>query len=144
MDPAIARGIATATHLGQRTRSGELVLEHLARVAAAVTEEACATAWLHDLLERADVSADELRAQGLSALELEALALLTRSPEESYELYALRIAHARGDAGRIARIVKLADLAAHPRSRGLSGAPPYAWARRHIAPRATERQLREY
>src|SRR3954447_18982267 len=96
MDPAVARGIATATHIGQRTRSGELVLEHVARVAAAVAPDARATAWLHDLLERSDVSAEQLRAQGLTAVELDALELLTRSPAEAYELYALRIAHAPG------------------------------------------------
>src|SRR4051812_5940473 len=87
MSAAVARSIATSALIGQRTRSGELVLEHLARVAAAVPPEARATAWLHDLLKGSDVRSDELRAQGLSLVELEALALLTRAPSESYELY---------------------------------------------------------
>jgi hypothetical protein len=133
MDAAAARRIAAAAHLGQRTRSGEPVFEHLARVAAAVPPAACATAWLHDLLERSDVRVEDLCAQGLTAIERDALELLTRPEIESYELYALRIAHARGRAGDLARCVKLADLDDHILRAALPDDPPYAWARRHIA-----------
>lgn len=133
MNADVARDIAAAAHLGQRTRSGEPVFEHLERVAAAVAPAACATAWLHDLLERSDVGVDELRAQGLTAVERDALGLLTRSEAESYELYALQIAHAPGPAGDLARLVKLADLDDHMHRTALDGDPPYAWAYRHIA-----------
>jgi hypothetical protein len=130
---ARAASIAAAAHVGQRTRSGELVLDHLARVAAAVDPSERATAWLHDLLERSDLSAEGLRERGLTQVELDALHLLTHSPSESYELYVLRIAHAPGKAGDLARDVKLADLDDHMDHPTLSGDPPYAWARRHIA-----------
>jgi hypothetical protein len=134
MDPDLARSIALVCHYGQRDRFGELVVEHLARVAAAVPPEAQATAWLHDALESSATEPDELALQGLSDVELAALELLTRVPSELYELYALRIAHAPGEEGRLARQVKLADLDDHLVHRHApDGAPPYAWARRHIS-----------
>jgi hypothetical protein len=134
MEPDIARSIAMVCHYGQRDRFGELMIEHLARVAAAVPPEAQPTAWLHDALESSETNPAELVGQGLSDVELAALELLTRSPSELYELYALRIAHAPGDEGRLARVVKLADLDDHmAHRRAPTGAPPYAWARRHIS-----------
>ena len=141
MTAEVARAIAMASHAGQRTRSGEPVLAHVARVVLAAPPEVRATAWLHDLAERCEPRAEELRARGMTPVELDALELLTRLPSESYELYTLRIAHATGDAGRIARRVKLADLDDHLRCRPLPGDPPYAWARRRIA-RAVLTELR--
>ena len=66
--------------------------------------------------------------------ELHALELLTPQVAEPYEAHVLRIAHAPGEEGRIARAVKLADLdddLAHPAMPIRT--PPYTWARRHIA-----------
>ena len=133
MEPEQARSIAFHTHRDQRDRFDELVVEHLERVAAAVPPEAQATAWLHDVLEASDTEPAELRASGLTPTELAALELLTRVPSELYELYVLRIAHASGDEGSLARCVKLADLNDHlAHDRIPPSAPPYAWARRHI------------
>ena len=70
---------------------------------------------------------------GLTRLELAALELLTRQAGESYELYILRIAYAPGPAGRLARVVKLADLDDHLARAWHAGDAPYAWARRHVA-----------
>jgi hypothetical protein len=137
----VARRIASRVHAGQRDRFGEPVVEHVARVAAAVPRVARANAWLHDVPERSAVTAEELRAEGLTVHELDALGLLTREPAECYELYALRIANAGGEAGRLARLVKLADLDDHlARADAPPEAPPYAWARRRIAV-AQARQL---
>jgi hypothetical protein len=133
MHPAVARQIATTKHAGQRTRSGEPVLAHLTRVAAAVDAPVRTTAWLHDVFERSDATVEELRAHGLTSVELAALELLTRSPTESYELYVLRIARAPGPAGRLARTVKLADLDDHVRRPPRPGDPPYARAQRRLA-----------
>jgi hypothetical protein len=142
VDDEVARQIACRALAGRCDRTGEAFLEHTARVAAAVPQLACATAWLHAAAEQGLVTAEELRAQGLTLDELEALHLLTREPLESYELYVLRIATARDEAGRLARIVKLADLDDHiARGAVPSDAPPYAWARRRIAA-AHERQLK--
>jgi hypothetical protein len=92
-------------------------------------------AWLHDLLERStDGLAHELLARGLTGIEADALELLTRALPESYKGHTLRIATATGEAGRLARIVKLADLDDHLRyDRMPASAPRYAWARRRIA-----------
>jgi hypothetical protein len=75
----------------------------------------------------------ERRGEGVTPLELAALELLTRQAGESYELYVLRIAYARGAPGRLARLIKLADLDEQLARPWVSGDPPYAWARRHIA-----------
>jgi hypothetical protein len=134
MDATIARSLAHVAHTGRRDRFGEPLIEHVERVAAVVPADARATAYLHDVLEHSDTTVGELEADGLTALELAALRLLTRDPGESYEAHALRVAHARGPEGELARIVKLADLSDHLAHAALpDGAPPYAWARMHVA-----------
>jgi hypothetical protein len=139
VDAHAARSIAQYSHLADRDRMGTPVIEHVERVAAAVPEEVRAVAFLHDVLEHTSTSLDDLTAQGLTPIEREALALLTRQPGESYELYTLRIAWAGGEAGAIARRIKLADLDDHlTQVPSVDGAPPYGWARRHIVV-ATER-----
>lgn len=133
MDAAVARNIAHYSHVEARNRHGELIVEHAARVAAMVPPEARAVAWLHDVLDGSPASMAEFANQGLSPVELAALRLLTRAPDESYELHVLRIAYAGRAAGRLARVVKLAELDDHIARDWLPGAPPYEWARRHIA-----------
>src|SRR3954462_7426821 len=86
--------------------------------------------WAHSGQRDDAVPRDELTPIQLAALEL-----LTRGQGEMYELYVLRIVHAQGEEGRLARTVMLADL----EDRLAHGpvehrAPPYAWARRHILP----------
>jgi hypothetical protein len=146
MDAAVARSIAYAEHLQSRDRHGEPIVEHVARVAAAVPPEARSTAWLHDLLETTPVTLDQLRQCGLTPVEAEALMLLTRDADESYELYVLRIAYAPGPGGRLARAVKLADLDDHLKRVWANGDPPYGWARHHVGnavERKGEAQARE-
>ena len=133
MDPATARSIAHYSHAGQRTPRGMPVIEHIERVAAAVPEDARALAYLHDVLDLTETGGDELLANGLTAAESAALSLLAHGAGESFELYALRIAHARGPEGRLARAVLLADLEDHLRQDGYEvGDPPYAWALQHV------------
>ena len=92
--------VAHYSHVQQRDRRGEPIVEHVARVVAAVPEEAQAVAWLHDVLEHSPTTAAELCRHGLTGVELDALDLLTRQAGESYELYILRVAYAprRGGA----------------------------------------------
>ncbi|MES1193645.1 MAG: hypothetical protein ABUM26_04920 [Solirubrobacterales bacterium] len=136
MDELVAREIACRHHAGQHDRAGELLIEHIARVAAAVPQDTRPVAWLHDLLERTAVRPTELEANGLSAVERAALELLTRSPDEPFASYVLRIVHAPGPAGELARAVKAADLQDHiERERAgwvAADAPPYQWALRHL------------
>ena len=131
MDPASAHRLARRSHVGQHTRFGEPVIEHVQRVAAAVPSEASIIAWLHDLLELCPGRRRELGRHGLTSAELDALELLTHDQEEPYEYYVGRIAGAPGRAGELARIVKLADLDDHLALASIpADAPPYAWARR--------------
>jgi len=131
MDAQIARDIAHAVHGNQLTRSGGPLIDHLERVAAAVPEEAQVVALLHDVFEWTDVPVTDLRARGLTQLELRALALLTRDPADSFEVHSLQIAYAKGPEGRLARIVKLADIDDHLVTD--EERFNYGWARRHIA-----------
>jgi len=137
VDLEVARSIAYYSHHGRRDRLGELWIEHVVRVVAAVPASARTTAWLHDVLQHSATPTATLRAQGMTALEEEALTLLRRDDGERFELHMLRIAHAPGAAGGVARAIELAELddllarsADDPDRWDL---PPYAWARRHIA-----------
>jgi hypothetical protein len=131
VEAGIAHRIASRHHVGQRNRFGDPVIDHVERVAAAVPAEARATALLHDLFERCPTANRGLLAKGLSPTELKALELLTHSEYEPYEAYVRRIAEAPGPAGRIARLVKLADLDDHLAHAIIpADAPPYAWARK--------------
>jgi hypothetical protein len=133
VEAAIAHRIASENHVGQRDRFGDCVIDHVERVAAAVPQDARTTALLHDLLELCPAARRRLRGKGLTRTEMEALELLTHPAGEPYELYLRRIADARGPAGRLARIVKLADLEDHLAHASIpSDAPPYAWARKRL------------
>jgi hypothetical protein len=137
VDAETARGIAYHSHHGRRDRLGELWIERVARVAAAVPPSARTTAWLCDVRGQGGTDAATLRAEGLTVLEEQALDLLTRGDDERFELHMLRIAHAPGPAGDVARAIARAELddllarAAEDPDRW--DRPPYAWARRHIA-----------
>jgi hypothetical protein len=133
MDASTARDIAHASHGAQRTRSGDLVVDHLERVAAAVPPDARCVAFLHDVLEHTGTSSTELVTLGVERVELEAILILTRGAAESFEAHALRIAYAKGHAGSLAREVKLADIDDHLLHDQSSR--PYQWARSHIANR---------
>lgn len=113
MTATAACAMAMRAHAGQRTAYGEPLIHHLERVAARVSSDAAAVAWLHDMGERDAASVHELRANGITTVELAALELLTRTELEDYGLYIRRIARARGPAGTLARIVKLAELSDH-------------------------------
>jgi hypothetical protein len=132
--PTKARKIAYARHGERRDAAGELIVEHLERVAAAVPGEARTVAYLHDILEHTEASLAELETAGVTPVELQAVQILTRHRDESFEAHALRIAYARGPAGRLARMVKLADIDDHLSREGrMPSHRPYGWARSHVA-----------
>jgi hypothetical protein len=134
MDARRARAIARSVHRDQRDAGGEPLLAHIERVVASVPERARPVAWLHEVLERTDVSEELLLTEGLSEEQLRALRLLSRDDSRSDVVYLSHvelIARADGTAGRLARTVKLADLEdrrRHPRVRADGWSPPYASA----------------
>ena len=132
MNLARAQLLATRAHRGQRQPTGEPLIAHVRRVAAATPESARPVAWLHEILEWTSVSEEKLLAYGASDDELRALRLLTRSlggsSESGYLAHVTMIARAHGPAGVLARAVKVSDLEdrlRHP-VRGTGGSrPPY-------------------
>jgi (p)ppGpp synthase/HD superfamily hydrolase len=114
-DEAVA--IAAKAHAGRRDRSGILELAHSIAVASALgdeaTEDELAAAVLHDVIEDTPWTAEDLLAAGVPPVVVDAVVHLSRieRPEkETYREFIDRTARAEGDAGRIARRVKLADL----------------------------------
>lgn len=106
-----ARELAVLSHGDQRDRDGSFHIAHVARVAEGVPQSDShqRVAWLHDVIEDSDVGVDQLRER-LPEAEVEAVLLLTRGRNESYEAYVDRLVRAKGDAGLLARAVKEADM----------------------------------
>ena len=133
MDADRARTLAERLHHGQRDAAGRPLIEHVRRVVAAVPPDACAVAWLHEVLEHTTISEQDLLAEGLSTEELRAVRLLSRSirsrSTKNYLAHVELIARAAGPGAEIARTVKRADLGdrvGHPSTRADGWAPPYA------------------
>jgi hypothetical protein len=76
---ARAQLLATRAHRGQRQPTGEPLIAHVRRVAAATPESARPVAWLHEIFEWTSVSEQNLLAYGASDDQLRALRLLTRT-----------------------------------------------------------------
>ena len=112
-----AVAIAARAHGAQRDRSGILELAHAVEVASALGEGASAdelaAAVLHDVLEDTDWTAEDLARAGVPPVVIEAVEHVSRIEEpekETYRAFIARTAAADGEAGRIARRVKLADV----------------------------------
>ncbi len=105
----INKAIETAAkaHDGQLDKSGKPYIFHPLRVMlnAGGDERVQCTAVLHDVLEDTDITVDELAAEGFDAEIIEALILLTRTPDDDYMEYVKRL-----KPNPIAKAVKLADL----------------------------------
>jgi DNA-binding phage protein len=101
----VARCLAITAHRGQTDRAGAAYIEHPSYVAGLVeTDEEKAVAWLHDVLEDTDTSAETL-AENFPARIVEAVTAITKIKGEDYNAYLARV-----KANPIARAVKLADL----------------------------------
>lgn len=132
MDLAHAQAIAERVHASQREPNGAPILAHIRRVVSATPSEARNVAWLHEVLECGAITEQELLSEGLEDDELRALRLLSRpSMSQSTLVYLAHvelIACAAGPSGRLARLVKRADLEdrlRHPFVRSDGGVPPY-------------------
>ena len=108
---AAAEAIATAAHAGQVDKGGVEYIEHPRGVAAQFNPETqpheCAVAWMHDVLEDTDVTADDLRAAGIPFEVIDAVRLLTKKPAEP----DLDAYYARIKLNSLALAVKAADIA---------------------------------
>jgi hypothetical protein len=143
-----ARLLAERLHADDYEEDGTALLEHIRRVARRVEADAQIVAWLHEVLEWTAVAEHELLREGLDGEQLRALRLLSRAPDAHldgvYLAHLGMIARAAGRSGRLARLVKMADLqdrCLHPRVRADGWSPPYARAlallMHHDARRAT-------
>ena len=124
-----AEKLARWRHKGQKDKYGNPYFEHLERVAQRVREMEydfvddtshielyVATAYLHDVLEDTDALHEELKEFGDEIST--GVALLTRPPGMKYADYIDQIVsrtawNLAGVAGKIARLVKLADILDH-------------------------------
>lgn len=115
-----ATEIARAAHAGQQDKQGQEYILHPLRVRDAVnSDDAKIVAILHDVVEDTAVTVEELRAMGLTETQEAALFGVTRLitndngvyRKETYKQFIQRVADMPGQAGVIAREVKLADLA---------------------------------
>ena len=98
--------IATKAHEGQYDKSGVPYIEHPKHVAEGVHGDiAKATAYLHDVIEDTDVTAEDLRRDGIPEEVVEAVIMLTHDEHENYYDYIRRV-----KTNPIAKEVKIEDL----------------------------------
>lgn len=112
-----AISIALAAHKGQVDKGGSPYILHPLRVMLSVeTLNAKIVAVLHDVVEGSDITIDELRLAGFNEAILDAVQLLTRADEVSYEDYTKNIKN-----NSLATSVKKADLNDNMNMARLSG-----------------------
>ena len=110
-----AMRIAYKAHEGQVDKIGVPYIYHPVHLAEQMTtEDTCVVALLHDVVEDSECSLDDLRAQGFTNAQIEAVGLLTHEiregldyegREQEYLDYVRRL-----KSNTLARTVKLADL----------------------------------
>lgn len=105
-----ARRLATTSHEGQVDKAGKPYITHPARVArrveASYGPEVQAVAWLHDVIEDCDVTADDLAAQGFAPDVVAGVVAMTKVEGDGRDDAVLRAC-----ADPIALVVKAADVA---------------------------------
>lgn len=102
----IAYEIAKNAHAGQIDKAGVDYIKHPEAVASFVnTAEEKATAYLHDVLEDTDITANDLLSAGISHNIVEAVQVLTKEKYTPYFEYLSKVKE-----NSLARTVKLADL----------------------------------
>ena len=90
----LAEAVARRCHAGQVDRVGAAYIEHPRAVAgllAGAPERCRAAAWLHDVLEHTEATADDLRADGVPDEVIALVEVLTRSPGEDYLAFIARV-----------------------------------------------------
>ena len=107
----LAARIATEAHKGQ-TRWDKTIpyITHPAAVARALIEAGyselyVSAAWLHDVIEDTDITAQDLRDKGVDPDVIEAVKILSKTDDVSYLDYILAVS-----GNWLARVVKIHDL----------------------------------
>ena len=106
--PSLVRAVELAAryHAGQLQRNGIPYLLHPLHVMEQVESiPAKIVAVLHDVVEDTPLTLEDLRAEGFNTEVVEAVRLVTKLDDVSYEDYIDALAH-----NPLARTVKLADL----------------------------------
>ncbi len=104
----LAESIARKAHDGQFRRDGKTpYVTHPQRVAKRIkgNEAAQVVAWLHDVLEDTEETADSLLSAGISQEAVEAVKLLTKDNSHEYHDYLERIR-----SNKLAKTVKVNDM----------------------------------
>jgi (p)ppGpp synthase/HD superfamily hydrolase len=105
LDDAIQ--VARQAHEGQLDKAGRPYIAHPLRVMGAVRDpHERMTAVLHDVVEDTGVTIEDLVAAGCPTEVVDAVAALSKKPDEDVEVYLARVA-----ANPIALAVKRADIA---------------------------------
>jgi hypothetical protein len=98
--------IATVAHASQKDKAGVDYIEHPKTVASFVdTPEEKAVAYLHDVIEDTEVTADDLREEGIPDVVVDAVVVLTHPKQQLYFEYLKTV-----KKNKLAKTVKLADL----------------------------------
>lgn len=108
MDHLLERAIRIAAkeHKGQLDRFGKPYILHVMRVmTSGHDQEERILGALHDILERSDLTVEQLKEKGFPPRVLRALEHITRDPAETYEAYIDRVLE-----DGLAMRVKLHDL----------------------------------
>jgi (p)ppGpp synthase/HD superfamily hydrolase len=106
LDIEIALSIAIKAHKGQRDKGeNPYILHPIAVMNRVKTIEEKIVAVLHDVIEDTEVTLEQLREQGFSEEIIDAIHLLTRSEEDSYEEFIEKTIK-----NGISRNVKIADI----------------------------------
>ena len=105
-----AEALARSAHDEQKDKAGRPYTEHLERVVQRVKNEDKAAAWLHDVIEDTEWTADDLTATGISEGTAATVTTLTRTKQESYKSYVRRVAES-GNAAAVR--IKIADIDDH-------------------------------
>lgn len=120
----LAEKIATEAHQGQFRRGGSIpYIEHPRAVVSRVGDDldAQVVAWLHDVVEDCDVSAENLHENGIPEKHVSAVLLLTKTKGLDYQSYLDLVAQCP-----LATKVKIADMISN------------------LADNPTPRQIRKY
>lgn len=105
-----AEQLARWMHRDHIDKSNKPYIGHLERVAASVSDDAKAAAWLHDVVEDTSLGISAI-VQMFSVETADAVHLLTRiTGRETYREYITRIATAVTHGAAIAKEVKIADI----------------------------------